>query len=273
MIKIGDFSKLSRISIRMLRHYDEQGLLPPAFTDRMSGYRYYGADQLPEAERIQALRSMGFGLAVIREILEKYGEAEEIERYLLLKKTELENQLRETGEKIRLLENTLQWLRKDGTLMDYEVVLKTLPERYVASLRRVIPTYDQESLLWEQLNEEIAPQKVRPEAPCYGLAVFHDEGFRDSEVDVEIQVSVAGSYQDTENVRFKRVAPIQMASSTFQGSYDQITRANGAVAAWVTENGYDFNGPSFCIYHVSPAEAAVPEELVTEVCYPVKKRE
>lgn len=62
----------------------------------MSGYRYYGADQLPEAERIQALRSMGFGLTVIREILEKYGEAEEIERYLLLKKTELENQLRKS---------------------------------------------------------------------------------------------------------------------------------------------------------------------------------
>lgn len=45
MLKIGDFSKLSRISIRMLRHYDEIGLLVPASTDSFTGYRYYGEAQ------------------------------------------------------------------------------------------------------------------------------------------------------------------------------------------------------------------------------------
>lgn len=86
MLKIGDFSKLSRISIRMLRHYDEHGLLTPASIDPMTGYRYYGEDQLMEAERIQALKGMGFALSVIREILEKYEEPEEMERFLLIKR-------------------------------------------------------------------------------------------------------------------------------------------------------------------------------------------
>lgn len=56
MLKIGDFSKLSRISIRMLRHYDEIGLLVPRSTDQMTGYRYYSEDQLPQASRITSLK-------------------------------------------------------------------------------------------------------------------------------------------------------------------------------------------------------------------------
>ena len=122
------------------------------------------------------------------------------------------------------------------------------------------------------LNEEIAGQKVQPENPCYGMAVFHDNGYKESDVDVEIQISVAGKYEDTEHVRFKTVPPVQIASATYQGSYDQITRVNEAVANWIRDNGYEFNGSSFCIYHVSPGQTDNPEELVTEVCYPVKKK-
>ena len=55
MLKIGDFSKLSRVSIRMLRHYDEIGLLKPVWIDPESGYRYYTPEQLPVAGRINAL--------------------------------------------------------------------------------------------------------------------------------------------------------------------------------------------------------------------------
>lgn len=272
MLKIGDFSKLSRISIRMLRHYDEIGLLVPENVDDFTGYRYYGEAQLPLAERIQVLKSMGFGLAVIGEILEKYEDTHEMERFLLIKRKELEEQARMTQERLRLLDNTIKWLRKDGSLMDYNVTLKTLPERYVASVRQIIPAYNAEGVLWKMLNEEIAPQHVQPAAPCYGLAVFHDEGFKESDVDVEIQISVTGAYKDTEHVKFKEVAPIQMASATYKGSYEQITKVNEAVASWINENGYEFNGVSFCIYHKSPHDVSNPEELVTEVCYPVKKR-
>ena len=59
MLKIGDFSKLSRVSIRMLRYYDEIGLLKPAVTDRFTDYRYYSESQLPTVCRITALRDMG----------------------------------------------------------------------------------------------------------------------------------------------------------------------------------------------------------------------
>ena len=60
MLKIGEFSKLSRVSVRMLRHYDEIGLLSPARIDPDTEYRYYRVDQLPIVGRITSLKDMGF---------------------------------------------------------------------------------------------------------------------------------------------------------------------------------------------------------------------
>jgi len=69
MLKIGDFSKLSRISIRMLRHYDEIGLLMPENVAEYTGYRYYSESLLLQANRIHCLKDMGFSLSLISEIL------------------------------------------------------------------------------------------------------------------------------------------------------------------------------------------------------------
>ena len=74
MLKIGEFSKLSRVSIRSLRRYDEAGLLAPASIDPFTGYRYYSEGQLPTANRIRALRDMGFPLAAVREVLGCYDD-------------------------------------------------------------------------------------------------------------------------------------------------------------------------------------------------------
>ena len=69
MLKIGEFSKLSRVSIRMLRHYDDIGLLKPAEIDDFTGYRYYREEQLFTVGRITSLKDMGFALADIIKIL------------------------------------------------------------------------------------------------------------------------------------------------------------------------------------------------------------
>ena len=108
--------------------------------------------------------------------------------------------------------------------------------------------------------------------PSYSLAVFHDQGYKESDVDVEIQIAVQGKYENTKTVIFKTVEPIEIASSVYKGSYDQIGAVNESIAAWVSDNGYEYNGPMFCIYHVSPGHDPNPENWVTEVCYPIKKK-
>lgn len=271
MLKIGDFSKLSRISIRMLRHYDQIGLLIPSHTDTFTGYRYYCETQLPVANRITALKEMGFGLASISEILTQYHDPEALRQFLLVKQLEVQEESKEIGRRLRLLDTAIDRLGKDGT-MNYDVTRKTMPKRYVASVRMIIPSYDQEHMLWQVMQKETAEINLQPQDPGYGLAVFHDVGFKDKDVDVEIQFQVKGTYQDTEHVKFKTIEPFEIASAAYQGSYEKITEVNEAVAKWLYDNGYEISGPSFCIYHVSPAATDNPEELVTEVCHPIRKK-
>jgi len=69
MLRIGEFAALSAISIHMLRNYDKIGLLVPQHVDDLNGYRYYDKEQLLQANQIIALKSMGFGLEEMREII------------------------------------------------------------------------------------------------------------------------------------------------------------------------------------------------------------
>lgn len=272
MLSIGIFSKLSRISIRMLRHYDELGILVPKSTDSNTSYRYYGEEQLLTASRIVEMRDMGFGIAVIGEILKNYDNPKALAEFLTVKQAEVQSDAEEISRRLLLLETAIKRLRKDDTAMKYNVTLKTMPERYVASVRKVIPAYDQEGMLWQTLMQETAKLGMHIADPCNGLAIFHDEGFKAKDVDVEVQITVKGSYSNTENVVFKTVPAIEIASATYKGSYEQMPTVNQAVANWVKDNNYEFDNMMFCIYHVSPSDTKNPDEYVTEVCYAVKKK-
>ncbi len=272
MLRIGYFSKLSRISIRMLRHYDEIGLLMPKTIDDSTGYRYYGEDQLPVAGRITALKDMGFSLSAIGEILKSYDNPQLLAEFLKIKQVEITAESEELSHRLLLLDTAIKRLRRDDTAMSYNVIVKTMPERYVASVRKVIPAYNYEGMLWGIMMTETASLGMQIAENCNSLAIFHDDGYKESDVDVEVQMTVKGIYKNTENVVFKTEPAVEIASATYRGSYDQLTVVNHAVADWVQDNGYEFDGMMFCIYHVSPNQTQNPDEYVTEVCYAVKKK-
>lgn len=272
MLKIGDFSKLSRISIRMLRYYDETNLLQPAAVDPFTGYRQYDEEQLIQAGRIQTLKQMGFGTQRIGEILARYTHPEELEGYLLQQKKNLLAEQDSLQARLRALDITLERLRKDGNSMEYEVNLKTLPERYVASVRRTLSAYMEEGTLWQIMAQETAPLRMQDANPPYMLVIYHDGEYREHTVDLEAQKAVAGQYRDTEHVTFKTAPAVQYAGAVFKGGYDQIGLVNQAVAQWIADNGYEMDGLSFNLYYVTPHDTNDPQEFVTEVCYPVRKR-
>ncbi|MCI8398958.1 MAG: MerR family transcriptional regulator [Oscillibacter sp.] len=272
MLKIGEFSKLSRLTVRRLRSYDEAGLLRPASIDPFTGYRYYSESQLPTANRITALKDMGLSQPAIRQALQCWEDPAALERFLLAQRDAAQEEAARAARRLRLLDTAIDRLRKDEKQMKYDVTIKTIPERYVASVRMVIPSYYREGDLWHIYCQETARMNIQDGDPVFCLAVYHDGEFKDSDVDVEIQKTVAGTYQDTEHVKFKTVPAVEVASATFQGSYEQISDVNEAVTAWVNDNGYAFAGLFFNIYHVSPHETRNPDEFVTEVCYPIRKR-
>ena len=92
MLRIGDFSKLSRISIRMLRYYEKHNLLKPRYVDEESGYRFYAHEQIFEAAKIRFLREAGFSVAMMEEIMAQYDSPQEIQRYFQIRMKELEEE-------------------------------------------------------------------------------------------------------------------------------------------------------------------------------------
>ena len=249
MLKIGDFSKLSRVSIRMLRHYDDIGLLKPAETDTFTGYRYYREDQLFQIGRITALKDMGFSLTDIIRMLEVYDDREKLDRFLSAREEELERISKETEYKLTLLETARKRLRKEQN-MNFDVTVKTIPERYAATVHMVIPHYEDEGMAWAMMGE---CKNMVPADPCLAAAEFLDKEYKEENAEIVVWMTAA----------------VKVASCIIRGGYEQMGDATATVISWISENGYQVTGPMFNIYHVSPNETKNPDEYVTEVCFPI----
>ena len=108
-----------------------------------------------------------------------------------------------------------------------------------------------------------------PEAAALVAATVLDKEYKEENVEIMVSMTVRGSYEDTEHVKFRTLPAVRVASCVVKGSYAQMGEATAAVASWIHENGYQVNGPMFNIYHVSPHETRDPDEYVTELCFPI----
>lgn len=271
MLKIGEFSILSSISIYMLRNYDEIGLLKPEFIDDCSGYRYYSENQLLIANQIQALKAMGFGLKEIAKVQESGLQTEDFKKLL-------EDKSKEKAIEMTKLQRQLQQIEK--SLMDVNkkeltccVCVKTIPQRKVASYRTVIKEFPEEGMLWGILMEECGRLNVQFASPEYAMAIEHVVDRENNYIDTEIQRSVDKLYPATERIKFFEMPGVLVASLTYQGGYDLLNEMNPYVAKWILENHYEICGPEFNIYHISPERVTNEEQFITEVCYPIKIRD
>src|SRR5919197_4544907 len=101
MFSIGDFARHGRVSVRMLRHYDAIGLLPPARVDPATGYRTYDAAQLSRLNRIVALKDLGFTLEQVRSILDDKVSVDELRGMLRLREADLQSRLAADTARLR----------------------------------------------------------------------------------------------------------------------------------------------------------------------------
>lgn len=270
MLKISDFSKLSRISIRMLRYYDEKGILKPVFIES-NNYRYYEPEQLQIANQINYLRYLGFSSEKIKMILETFKDKSEVKRYLQLQLADLTAEKNEMDDKIKNLKMTIDKMDEEEILMNYKVETKVIEFKNMMCKRGIIPCYEREDLLWSAMGNEVKELEMDIKYPTnrLSLAVFYDEGFKDKDPDVEIMVAVEGKYEDTDNIKFKSFGPMKVVSITYTGAYDHIAEVSTEIAKWISENNCEIVGPTFTIYHVGYAHNVSPDKFVTEVCYPI----
>ncbi|AIQ13053.1 MerR family transcriptional regulator [Paenibacillus durus] len=272
MLKIGDFSRLTRVSIRMLRYYDEIGLLPPAAIDQSSGYRYYSAGQIETVHHIKSLREMGFGFPEIGEWLKESGNTRRLLELLDTRKREIAEAIEQENEKLLRVGRMLEHLTKEDSTMDYTIALKSVPAYRVLSLRDIIPAYNAEGVLWEEISRFAEVSGIKMLQPCY--AIYHDQGYKEHDVDVEVTLHIEGEAAETDRIRVKELeAEPQMAVLFHSGPFEEMSKAYHALGVWMSENGYGMAGPTRAIYHKGPWSEKNPADYLTEIQVPVAKGE
>jgi effector-binding domain-containing protein len=254
MLKIGDFSRLSQISVKTLRYYDEVALLKPTQVDEVSGYRYYAVAQLRQLHRILALRDLGFSLDQIGYVLEADLSIEELRGMLRLRRAE-QQQL-------------LQLIPHENTVNTDAVIIKDTAAQRFASIRKTILAYNQIGQLFAALFR-VLPCSVT-KGPCF--AIWHDDEHKDQDVDGEACVPVDEKYQGLPTVRCADLPTGKVASVIHHGAYNTLSQSYQTVLKWVEANGYQVHGPIREIYlQCGEPLRQDDDSYVTEIQVPTTK--
>jgi DNA-binding transcriptional MerR regulator len=272
MIRIGDFSKLSRVSIKTLRFYDEMDLLKPVGVDHFTGYRYYEFNQLPRLHRILALKDLGFSLDEIGRLLEGDLPAEQMRGMLKLRQAEIRQTVREEAGRLERVDLWLRQIEQEDNMSKYDVVIKKVESIQVASVRGVVPTPPEQGGLWTELEGYLAGKHVRPQGPCFSL--YHDSEHKEHDWDVEVCEPIQGGLAPGGKVKVHRLPAVEtMACTVHAGPFMTIGEAYDAILKWVDENGYQVTGPGREVYlqESKPAGNQNDPGTVTEIQFPVAK--
>ncbi|HIU74272.1 MAG TPA: effector binding domain-containing protein [Candidatus Pelethocola excrementipullorum] len=272
MFKIGEFSKLTQVTIRMLRYYDEMGLLKPAEIDPWTGYRLYSVDQIPILNKIIFLRDSGFNVAEIAVALQDL-QNDALIQQLDKKYLDIEKNIaveKEKLQKIRLAKNGILHEKDD---MHYNVSIKSIPSYQVISLRKVIPNYYGEGDLWQELSAFIEQHSISVSNDTF--SIFHDVEYKERDVDVEICAPVKESGIDCGNVKFHRTEAVPyMAYTMVYGKFENIAGAYLAFANWLQNNSqYRMSGPNRQIVHRGPWNEENPDKYLVELQIPLEKNQ
>jgi effector-binding domain-containing protein len=270
MFKIGEFSRLSQVPVKTLRYYDEIDLLKPAKVDDFTGYRYYSAEQLYRLNRILALKDLGLSLAQIGELLDGDLPVEQMRGMLRIKRAEVKGRVEEEQARLARVEWRLKQIEQEGIMSTQEVLIKNVPALKVASVRDVIPTYGDISQLYGELFKYVGRRRARPAGPA--LSIYYDEGYRETDIDVEAAVPVSKDLPDGDRVKVRELPAVEeMACIVHRGSYDSMGEPYQRLLTWIEDNGYHICGPNREVYIKGPGLLTKPSKYVTELQIPVEK--
>ncbi len=180
-MSIGEFGRLSRLSAKALRLYDELGLLPPAHVDPDSGYRWYAAGQLDNARLVVSLRQIGVPLAEIQLILSLEPEAAAAQVGAYWSGAEADHAARRD-----LAGYLVDRLTGKRNVM-YEVKVRDIPARSLLCLLRHASNQQE---VWDLGKEVIGMLKAQPPPRVDGVAgaaflIYYGEVNQDSDGPVE----------------------------------------------------------------------------------------
>lgn len=262
MFKIGEFSQLGQVSVRMLRHYDKLGLLNPEHIDPFTGYRYYKLDQLSRLNRILALKDLGLSLDEIARLLDSDLQADQLEGMLLMKQAQIQQHIHEEQRRLERVAARLRQIKQEDQPSPYDVIVKDLEPQYIVAKREIVPHIDDMKAYrcgaLDVLYNWLKAYHI--EMHGFELAIYHMGEFVEDNIDMEMALPIADNAAEElagrtppETYIRRLETEFPVASTLHRGSIIDIPQAVIALARWVADNALVFSG-AVHEYHLSGPE-------------------
>ncbi|MED4402262.1 MerR family transcriptional regulator [Metabacillus fastidiosus] len=274
MITIGEFSKICGVSTKTLRYYDEIGLIHPEEINPDSGYRYYSISQLKKMIFINRLKSYHFSLEEIKAILELEEDQSEEKLWSALnrKRKEIQERLNTFESTLKQMSNDISNLEKGISIMssldNIEVQLVETETMNILYTRQMMSSDDYAlgyGKYFSRLYEKIATEKLT--LLGMPITIYHSPEYNPTGNDTEFAIPIE------ETVKGTRDLPGGLcAKSVLKGPYSELTSVYAKLMEWIEKEGYELVKSPYEVYVTDPNQAAVPEDIVTEVYFPVKKK-
>ncbi|MBN1757593.1 MAG: MerR family transcriptional regulator [Chitinispirillaceae bacterium] len=270
MLKIGDFSKLGRVTVKTLRYWDEIGLLRPDFVSPENGYRYYSIAKLALVHEILSLKELGLFLEDIEQVLKGGLANEEWISLLRSRRNTLTDDLHLCETRIQKIDRMIETAEKESNMPTVEI--RELPEVIVASYRTTIPDYNALFKVVPPLGDIMRKQGAECRIPEYCFNIYHDGEYREKDIDVEICEAVNEARIDGEGIIYKKVAAVPTAAVIMhRGGYDSLRKSYSAILSWVEENDFEIIDNPRESYIDGIWNRENPDDWRTEIQIPVSK--
>jgi DNA-binding transcriptional MerR regulator len=261
---IGDFSRATHLSVKMLRHYHQTGLLEPAGVDPETGYRRYAMEQIATAQVIRRFRDLDMPLDKIHAVLEAR-DVETRSRLIADHLTLLEATLARTQDAVTSLRDLLE-NRPASAAIDHR-------HRGATPAAAITETVDvTDALAWYQgalgeLCATLAARGVTPTGSAGGI--FANELFAEERGQATIFLPCERPPRPMGRVTATVIPPAELATILHTGRHSDIDRAYGTLAAYVTRHALAVDGPIREYYLVGPTETSDESLWRTEVGWPI----
>ncbi len=240
MYGIGTVARLGQVSVRTLRHYDDLGLLQPAHVDPATGYRYYTPDQVLRLHRILVLRDLGVPLSEIGRLIDDDVTVEQLRGILRLRQAEARARLAEQTEQLRRVEIRLAQL-EEGTMSDYEVIVKRLEPVRVVALSEDLAGFDEIGDACGRMYPQLLAALERHHVGFDGLslALYEDTGDEDRPLRLTTALPVPSDVAiEGDGLATLDLAAVERAATTVvRGAPAQFHEAFRALHEWVERSG------------------------------------
>jgi DNA-binding transcriptional MerR regulator len=251
MLNIGEFARLGQVTARMLRHYDDIGLLVPARIDPANGYREYQVQQIERLHRIVALRDVGFGLEQIRQLLAEDVSVEQMRGMLRLRRAQIEALVGGERDRLRRVEAHLRALEGSDAVPDY-VIKQTQPLRIAEATADGLTHADIGPAFARLIPQLSAHVRACGAEPGISVGIYEDDGGTVAEGAIRLRVGFdigAQAVAANETVTVSDLPAMEVAAAIYRGPGDGIMGAWEALIRWIDESGYRLMGACRELYY------------------------